>query len=285
MKNTNTIFSLCIKYLILIFFILSSSISSYSAHEAQKDQEAKPKEAPAPEEKKKITLVSDYYCPYACTPGTDREGMLVELARKAFAKHGIEVEYKVMKWDLALKAVHVGTVDGILAAKIEEIKATFPSVSQATSQTGAFVKDDSDWFYDGAVSLRDKVVGLVEGYSYPLELRSYIYSNYLTKPQNFVFSAAENAVEQNIDKLQSGEIAVYIEDENVVNHYTAISNIKNVKNVGYVSPIPTKLYIAFCKFNPASQKYAKILTDETVSMRSNLELQKLLEKYNMKEFY
>ena len=242
-------------------------------------------EAPEAESKQsKIILAADYYCPYTCKAGSAREGMLTELAKRIFDKHGIEVEYKTMPWNQALRDLQNGVIDGVMGAKIDEIKARFPSVHQTSSQTASFVTYDSKWFYDGVSSLSENVIGLVDGYSYPLELKSYIYSLYIVKPELFSFASGEDPVGDNIKKLEKKQIFTYIEDENVIRDYMKSNNIVNIKNVGYISPLPTKIYIAFSYANPNSSKYAKIMTEETLIMKTNLELQTLYDKYNIKEY-
>ncbi len=268
----------------LVFFYILITIGSINAakHAAPSTKSPAQQELPP---QTKLVIVSDYYCPYACKPHSDREGMLVELARKAFAKHGIEIDYQIMSWEKALKHLQTGVIDGVFGANIDEIKARFPSVSQAYSQVAAFVDSDNNWFYDGIPSLSGRIIGLVDGYSYPLELKSYIYSNYLSDPESFAFSSKEDPVGDNIKKLMGGNISVYIEDENVLRDYATVNGVqKNIKNVGYISPIPTKIYIAFSRANPRSYRYAKIITDETISMKNSKYLKTLYHKYNIIEY-
>ncbi|MDX1917193.1 MAG: transporter substrate-binding domain-containing protein [Rickettsiaceae bacterium] len=283
MKNKPYIWISNIKMILVTLLISQAACNVFASHQEteEKKEEVVAKAHPAPT---KIILASDYYCPYACEPGDSEEGMLVELAKKIFAKNSIEVQYKLMPWHDALAALENGEIDGVLGAKINEIKAVFPSVSQASSQTAAFVTSDSKWFYDGVNSISGNVIGLVDGYSYPLELKSYIYSFYITKPELFSFATGKNAVADNIQKLEKKQIWTYIEDENVVRYYMQKNNITNIKNVGYISPVPDQIFIAFSRASEYSDNYARFVSEAMVKMRESNELKDLYIKYNIKEY-
>lgn len=61
-----------------------------------------------------LLLLSDIYCPYTCTPGSDAEGYLVELLHQAGGPAGIELQYAVYPWERALLWVAKGQADGLL---------------------------------------------------------------------------------------------------------------------------------------------------------------------------
>lgn len=232
---------------------------------------------------KKIILAADYWCPYNCDPSDEREGVLVEIARQAFLKKEIVVEYKMAPWSKSKDMLDSGEIDGILGATEGEIEnAIFPKVEQATSIVSAFTLNDNTWIYDGPSSISSRVLGVTEGYRYSSDVKAFIYSSYIARPQNFIFSTETNSVEDNITKLLNGEIFVFIEDENVVNYYLENNNINNIRNAGRVIQKPSKLYIAFSAKNPDSEEYAKIISEATIDMKSKGKLRRLYKKYSMK---
>lgn len=61
-----------------------------------------------------IILVADKWCPYNCTPETERPGFLVEIARRAFELAGHKLEYRLMPWKRAVTEAKRGNVNGII---------------------------------------------------------------------------------------------------------------------------------------------------------------------------
>ena len=255
------------KIAIIIFYLLSSLILSSSS------------------DKRKVVMVGDNWCPFICQPGSGNEGFLVEIARVAFAKKNIEFEYKIVPWSDAVKMFKNGEVDGILGAADGELEDfIYPSVEQARSMVAAYTLKNTNWIYDGSHSLQNRVLGIIDGYSYSVDVKSHIYSNYISAPDLFVFSSSETAIEDTVNKLLSGEIFVYLEDENVMTEFIKQRGLTNIRNAGYVTNRADKIYIAFSKKLPNSDTYAKLIADTTFEMRANGKINKLLKKYNIKSY-
>jgi polar amino acid transport system substrate-binding protein len=232
-----------------------------------------------------VVLVADYWCPYNCEPNSENEGILIDIARIAFAKKGIKVDYQIQSWSKAVDDFNNSRIDGVIGAIQGDVEnPVFPSVEQANGMVSAFTLKNTTWVYDGPNSMNNKVLGIIEAYTYANDVKAYIYSNYIAKPENFIFSTAENAMEDNISKLQKGEIFVYIEDENVVSMYMKENNITNIRNAGNVQPKPDKIYIAFPKDHPKADEYAKLITDTTFELKSSGKLSQMNKKYGIKNY-
>lgn len=229
-----------------------------------------------------VTLVSDLWCPYTCEPNSEKEGLLVEIARIAFAKKGIKLNYEVKSWENAVADFNDTKVDGIIGVGAGEVQdPVLPSVEQSNSIIAAFTRNDTTWVYDGPSSLANKPLGIIEGASYANEITSYIYMNYFHKPDKFIFSLEKNAIEDNVTKLLSGEIFVYIEDEKVVNQYLEEKQIKNIRNAGRIQTAKNKIYIGFSHGNPEAHEYAKLITETTIALTTSGRLAEMLKKYGM----
>lgn len=231
---------------------------------------------------KKIVLVADYWCPYNCYPNSNYEGYLVEIARIAFAKRGIEVEYKVISWSRAVEEFNHSKVDGIIGASPGDVlNPIFSSVPVGKSNFSAYTIDDShEWKYKESRSLGSKVLGIVEGYKYSDDLKNYVYSTYIDNPEKFYISSSINPIDDNLTKLLQGEISVYVEDENVVKDFTTAKKIASLRNAGSVKS-ETDLYIAFPAAKENSVEFARLITDTYLEMRANGKLKELAKKYKI----
>lgn len=171
--------------------------------------------------REKVVLAGDSWCPFNCEPNSGKEGVLVEIARKAFEKNNIDVVYVVKPWAEAMSDLVLGKIDGILGASATEIQdSILPSIEQANTKIATFTLKESPWIYDGIVTLKNKPLGIVEGYTYPDDIKTYINSNYLTSPENFVYAMSDDPIKENIDNLLNKKTELYIEDENVFTYYT-----------------------------------------------------------------
>ena len=110
-------------------------------------------------ERKSLVIAGDYWCPYNCNPESERQGFLVELARRALYIYGIDVEYRMMPWSQALEEVGSGKVDGIVGLsnpKGKKLASTELPLDYSLSV--AFTRVDTDWTYDGISSLRGRKI-------------------------------------------------------------------------------------------------------------------------------
>ncbi len=236
--------------------------------------------------KEKLVIVADYWCPYNCAPGSDKEGYLVEIVRLAIESEDVEIEYQLRPWEQSVSDFNNGDVDGVFGAseKDDLRDPILPSIEQASGRVAAYTLKESQWVYDGAHSLQGKNIGAIEAYSYPADIKNYLFTNYLKNPQLFHFCNAENAIEQNIASLLSGNIFTYIEDENVVNDYIHTQNITSIRHAGAVTIRPEKIYIAFSNTNSRSKDYAGRLTNAMLELKSTGKLNELMKKYNIKNY-
>jgi len=237
-------------------------------------------------EKEKVVLVADYWCPYNCEPNSNFEGVLVDIAREAFNTMGIEVEYKIKPWYECLVAFEKGEVDGIIGVSNNEVRsAIYPTLEQSQSKVAVFARSDVSWKYDGPSSLSNRKIGLVDGYLYNNKIRSFIFANIITRPELFIYSTSDNPVMENVEKLISNEIFVFLEDENVAKRYIDKTSLSKIKNAGYISDNPDEIFIAFPDSKPRSKEFANKLSKTTFFMRQSGKMEELEQKYNIKTVY
>lgn len=228
----------------------------------------------------KISLYADVWCPYNCVPNSDYEGLLVEVAKYAFKKHNIDVEYKVKPWIECVNDFNKGEIDGIIGASTDEVFNFVPPSNEiAISNISAFTLDDTFWVYERPESLHKRSVGIVEAYSYDVSLKNYLYTIFVTNPDSVYISYASKPVEDNVKLLMERKIFTYIEDDKVVGHYAQVNKLARIRKASSVQS-PQRVYVLFPDSNPNSKLYAKYMSDAVFEMKENGMMKKLIRKYN-----
>lgn len=243
--------------------------------------------APSGARAETITLVADTWCPYNCEPGSEKPGYMVELADKAFARHGIKVEYKVMPWARAIEDTRHGKYSGIIGAYYSDAPDfIYPEVSQGTCQFAFYVRANDAWIYTGMASLPGRSLGVINDYSYSQELDAYIKAQ-SGNEKSIQVASGDNALEINIRKLLASRIDSFIEDRQAVSYTLSQSTDLKETDLKEAGILPDEsddngaIFIAFSPNHPNSEKYAKILADETESMRKNGEMTEILSRYGI----
>lgn len=232
----------------------------------------------------KIILAADPWCPYNCEPKSEKEGMMIDIARKIFAKKNIEIEYVSMPWARAVKEARRGTIAGIIGAlKTDAPDFIFPEFPQGIITDAFYTNTKSSWKFSEINSLKEGSLGIIEGYSYGKQIDDYVREN--RSDYDLIQTiAGDNALETNINRLISGELSIVIDDMNVFNYNLNKMGLKDeVRFAGVVIENDSKsnyLYIAFSPDNENSKKYADILTKGMKKIISNGEIKNILRKYN-----
>lgn len=228
-----------------------------------------------------ITIVADSWCPYNCDPSAERPGFMIEIAKKAFEKHGIAIEYKILPWARAIEETRKGNYTAIVGASLHDApEFIFPNISQGWMQNRFYVKKGAPWRYTGLNSLSSVSIGIIAGYSYSEDIDSYLKANRNNMKYVQIVSG-DNALEMNLGKLIAGRVGAIIEDTHVVRyHLSSHPEVKDIEEAGVIkNSAQSNLFIAFSPKNPRSQKYAEILGQEMRSIRSSGELQRILARY------
>lgn len=237
---------------------------------------------------KEITVVADIWCPYNCEVGTQNPGYIIEVANEIFGKKGIKVNYEIMPWERAIEETRKGTYNAIIGARYGDAPDfIFPEEAEGSSQNVFFVKNDSDWKYDGVDSLNGKSLGVIDGYSYSEEIDKYVKKN-LENSAKVQSVAGETGLEQNFSKLLKGRIDAYIEDMNVGMKFIADKGMWGKYKIAgkdiLKDPKENNIYLAFSPVNKDSIEYSKILSEGIKEMRQNGKLKEILTKYSISDW-
>lgn len=236
-----------------------------------------------------ITIAADEWCPYNCSPESKLPGFMIEIARAAFKKHQIDVAYKILPWSRAVSATRKNNYTAIVGATAGDAPDfIFPAYAQGLSIMGFYTDSDDSWKYENMYSLSSITLGVISDYSYSDEVDAYIEAH--KKDRRLIQPVSgENALELNVKKLRNKRIDAIIEDVNVLGNFLTETNQESVLREagildyrrGYQEQL---LYVAFNPKNPKSKEYARILGDETLSMRKSGELQQILDKYGLHDW-
>lgn len=235
-----------------------------------------------------ITIVADHWCPYNCDPLSDKPGYMIEIAQKAFRRHGITVEYQTMPWTRAIEETRLFKHTAIVGASQNDAPDfVFPKIPQGWMENVFYVIKGSKWRYSGEPSLEHISFGAVADYAYGNPIDAYIekHKDDLKRVQ---LVAGDNALDLNIKKLMAGRIDALIEDEHVMNYYLSQRSAAIREKLMEAGSLPpsrqSSLYIAFSPEAPEAKKYADILTKELEKMRKSGELKKILDRYSVSDW-
>lgn len=234
-----------------------------------------------------VTIVGDTWCPYNCGPSSPHPGFMVDIAKQAFARHNIDVEYKTAPWSEAISDTRKGKYTAIIGAATKDAPDfIFPDIPQGWMRNVFYVKKGNSWRYSGMDSLKTIILGLIADYSYDEEMDDYI-AKYRLAPERIQMMAGDNALGINLRKLLRGKIGAIIENQYVMQYYLSLNSMADkIEEAGHRPPSGQDyIFIAFSpKDKPLSHKYAAILTQETAKMRKNGELHAILDVYGMEDW-
>jgi len=229
-----------------------------------------------------ITFAADEYCPYNCTPESEKPGYLIEIAQLIFQQHNHEVKYILANsFDESIQKTRSGEYDAILSVlKIDVSDFIFPLHPQIIVDNVFFVRKEFNWQYNGVESLKKIRLGHIVGYSYFKELDEYIATKHSDSARVQDVSGP-SAFLYNLKKLRYRQIDAIIEDRYVIDYYYQERHEVNPFKVAE-RLFSNELYIAFSPKGKHSKEYAKILSDGMIRLQKDGTLETILEKYGLK---
>lgn len=230
-----------------------------------------------------ISIVADEWCPYNCTPGSDKPGYMIEIAQKVLGEAGHTIDYRNMPWSRAIEEARRGKFDAIVgAAQGDAPDFVFPSAKLGVSANVLMVKAGNPWRYTDMASLATVSLGTIRDYSYGDELDAYI-GEHEKDPKRVQVASGDSALETNFKKLDAGRIDVLVEDRNVVEYHLAGSG--QAASFGVAGDLgEDDLYIAFSPANPNAAEYARLIDEGVRKLRASGELAAILARYGLKDW-
>ena len=226
-----------------------------------------------------VKLSTDAWCPYSCDPGSDKQGILVDVAMKIFNKAGHTVNYKSMNWARAIVLVRTGKHDGLIDAyKSDAPDFIFPEESVMISKMCFFSKQEDPWEFKGYDSLKGRKISVSKGYSYGKEFDAYIEKNKGKSNSTINTIHGMDLIKRRMWQMSRGQIDTILEDWSVFSHQVKpYKKFKGVKNAGCLPE--EELYIAFSPNKNSSQNYADLISEGLREMKASGELEAIIDKY------
>ncbi len=194
-------------------------------------------EMPGPQ---KLTVAAIDWCPQICS-SKDRPGYVIEIIKEVFSGEKYQLQIDYFPWSRAIRNVTSGQYDALLSpAKKEAPHLVYPLKAVGSQRMCFFVKESSNWKYEGAESLKGVSIGIATDTSIE-ELNGYMSKH----PEQFQFQPYhERFVKQNALKLLKGRMDTFIFTLNTTQHTLKNENLDGkVKNAGCTSK--ASIYMAF----------------------------------------
>lgn len=235
-----------------------------------------------------LTIRADEWCPYNCTPDSDKPGYMIEVLQAIFEPQGVAVEYANMPWARALDSVGKGRFAAVVGAGATEAEGfVYPSEPFGFSANSFFTRAGESWQYTGMDSLADKRVGVILDYEYSPVLNPYFESQKASG--NAQFASGNEPLVTNIKKLVAGRVDVIIDDKNVVQHTAAdLGMLQDIRYAGNdINPSNMQdnyLYVAFSPAMEKSAEWARMFDEGIARMRADGTLNAILARYGLEDW-
>lgn len=232
-----------------------------------------------------VTLRADLYPPFNAQPGSDKPGMIIEIAQAVFTKTGITVDYKTMPWSRTLKAVEAGEIDGAVGAD----PAMAEQFALSTEPQGwwaahFYTLSTSTWNYAGQSSLADKKLGVTQDYTYGKGDNGEDIDAYVAAGKGVEAIKGDKPIEIILAMMQKNRIDTVLESPAVI--LATLEGMKlpaaTVRDAGRFSS-GYGLHVAFTK-NERGQRLAKQLGEGTAALRTSGALKTILDRYQMQDW-
>lgn len=231
-----------------------------------------------------ITLVADEWAPYNMTPGSPREGYIVDIARKAFEAKGHTLMYRVVPWKRALEETRAGKFNGVIgASRTDATGFIFPEEELAVNRLTFMTAATSRWTFTKRDDVRTIRLGVIEGYDYRAWLMSYIREEHQDQEQVQIMHG-NTPLEQNIRKLLSGRLDAVVDSENALLFTSRNMGVRNQVRIAGRDSEPAYIHVAFSPALKESRTHAIILSEGIRRMRADGSLKKILDSYGLRDW-
>lgn len=230
-----------------------------------------------------ISMGSDEWLPYVGTQ--ENRGYMIEVADAIFEKQGIKIQINSYPW---ARIIHLVRKGGLNAApgmqKNQAPDFIIPTEPLGIDEAAFFVHKSDPWQYKNIESLNGKRLGVIKDYTYEKEIDAYLARNFADNSKIHVVHG-DDPYEQIVKQLQAKRVDMIVANPNVFLYKLQAMglNSNDYKKI----PITNSTNYVYIGFSPAlkqSAAYSKILSDGIAKMRKNGQLEKILKKYQVKDW-
>ena len=226
-----------------------------------------------------LTLRSDYWCPYNCTPGGEPPGYMIEIARKVFEPAGYTIDYQLMPYDEAIEAARKGEITAVVgAARKDAPDLAFTASSQGTTTYAFASAKGSGFVYKGVESLKGIRLGAIQDYTYDAAIDAHIAAG-----EGVTLVSGDTATRDLVQLLADRKVDVIIEGDAVLDYTIAEMGMTNLFDL-FVASEGAPVYIAFSPAHPKVAELVTLLDKGVADLRTSGELAKIMRRYGKKDW-
>lgn len=232
----------------------------------------------------------DDWCPHYCAnpenpqaPAAENPGYQLEIINSIFKSRGYDFSYQKLPWARAVKEAKEGRLDALMSpAKDEAPELFFPDEEIGILGWCFYTKQESKWSYEGADSLKEVMLGFLQGNDFGGEVQAYIEWNkddqLLIQPD-----ASMNWIENNFERLSRGRITAILDEPFAIDYFIKTNDLSGrFRKAGCLES--QKMYMAFSPKNPNAEKYAEIFDSGIQDLRASGELDRILSDYGLTDW-
>jgi polar amino acid transport system substrate-binding protein len=210
---------------------------------------------------KQVMLAATEYPPYYGELLPD-QGVITEIIRAAFKQAGYDVKVKFLPWKRALEMTRKGEFDALFTGwyrKAREQWFAFSDPLPISNEIGFYKRKDRNISYKTIEDLRPYKIGVVRGYSNPLE-----------------FEQAKLATEEvtedrlNIQKLAVGRIDLVLIDKIIGRHIMDTELPESAQKLEWLDP-PLRKDDQYLLFSKIVDDYREKIADFNRGLRQIIE--------------
>ncbi len=228
----------------------------------------------------RVILAADPWCPHNCKAGSEREGYMVDIARKIFTDAGYQFEYRNYGWARSLREARNNRIDGVIGAlRGDAPDFVFPETPLGSVIITMYTRPDSQWRYQGLASLAGLTLLTINGYSYSPELDNYIRTHSDDSKRVWQLTGAA-PLERALKLLKERRADVFAEDRSVMNWFIGQHpSLPAPRTAGVAHRAP--IHIAFSPDDSRSGELGQLLDRGIARMADNGELENIMAAYGM----
>ena len=231
-----------------------------------------------------VVMRGDPWYPVNLDPDSDTPGYVIEIARLALQRGGHQLDYAIYPWERSVDGVRRGKIDclpGVHRSTVPDF--VFTSESLGIDYMAFYSRSDAPPFhYRSLADLQDKVLAVNGGYGYTDEMDAYI--NSASNSPALQITRGDQPLQRNIRMLLAGRVDLVLESIPSVEQTAKQMGVANKLKRAALLPGSPHIYIACSPQKPTSLEYVKALDEGIRELRRSGELQRILDKYGMKDW-
>lgn len=227
-----------------------------------------------------ITVAADPWCPFNCTPGSSKQGYMVDLLARILAPHGYTVKYIALPWSRAIRSAEYGDIDGVIAAGEEDgTRLLLHNLPMGFSMQAFATRVGESFEWKGVASLGERRLEVIKNYDYGDAVNKWIGQN----PKQVEYATGETPLESSFKKILARRSDVVVNNGSVMAYTLKQMDLLEaftVKPTGKNVP----LYIGLSPKIKDAKAISNLIDNGIATSRKSGELAVLLQKYGLSDW-